>query len=330
MEYKEFKNKNSFTVTGGAGFIGSNIVLELLKNGQKVTLLDNLATGREANLEEINKFVSDNKLPGDRYRYISGDIRDLDVCKEATKGVDYVMHNAALGSVPRSIEDPIATNDVNIGGFLNMLVASRDAKVKRFVYASSSSVYGDSETLPKCEGEEGSLLSPYAVTKAVNELYANNFQRVYAMEVVGLRYFNIFGPRQDPFSQYAAVIPIFVKAIMDGKAPTINGDGETSRDFTFVDNAVQANIKGCFAPTEATGRAYNIACGGRFTLNELFDKLSSLLGSGLKPVYGPERAGDVKHSNANISEASKLLGFEPEIDFYEGLEKSIGWYKANL
>lgn len=330
MEYRELKEKKTFTVTGGAGFIGSNIVLTLLGLGQKVNLLDDMSTGRQANLDEIAEYVKTNNIPAEDYKYIAGDIRDLDACKEAVKGADYVMHNAALGSVPRSVEDPIPTNDVNISGTLNMLVAARDSGVKRFSYASSSAIYGDAQGLPKKEGDEGSPLSPYAVTKAVNELYANNFQFSYGLEVVGLRYFNIFGPRQDPFSQYAAVIPIFVKSIMEGNAPTINGDGETSRDFTFVDNAVQANIRACLAPSEATGRAYNIACGGRFSLNQLYDKLCSLLGSDLKPIYGPERAGDVRHSEANISDAEKFLGFKPEVGFYDGLEKSIGWYKENL
>ena len=330
MDYNELKDKYRFTVTGGAGFIGSNIVLTLLKNGQSVTVLDNMATGREANVEEIRKFVESEGISEDSFSYVDGDIRNIDDCKAAVKGSDFVMHNAALGSVPRSIEDPISTNDANITGTLNMLVAARDEEVKKFVYASSSSIYGDAEGLPKKEGGEGSPLSPYAVTKAVDELYANNFKHVYGLQTVGLRYFNIFGPRQDPFSQYAAVIPIFVKAIMDGKAPTINGDGETSRDFTFVDNAVQANIKACFASNEASGRAFNIACGGRYTLNELYIKLASLLGSDLKPSYGPERAGDVRHSEADISEAKKYLGYEPETGFYEGLEKSIGWYKENL
>ncbi len=330
MDYKELEEVSSFTVTGGAGFIGSNIVLTLLEQGQKVIVLDNLVTGRQANLDYINEYIKNNNIPAGYFKFINGDIRDLDICREAVKGSDYVMHNAALGSVPRSIDNPIASTEVNVDGTLNMLVAARDEGVKRFAYASSSSVYGDSKAMPKVEGEEGAPVSPYAVTKAVNELFANNFQHVYGLEVVGLRYFNIFGPRQFPFSEYAAVIPIFVKALLDGTAPTINGDGETSRDFTFVDNVVQANIKACFAPKEATGRSYNIACGGRFSLNELYSKLADLIGSDVLPNYGPERAGDVKHTEADISDARKLLGFEPEIDFFEGLEKSIGWYKENL
>lgn len=329
--FEQFRNNQfQFTVTGGAGFIGSSLVMELLRYGQKVVLLDNLSTGRRENLKEIDEFIIDHGLKKENYRFMEGDITDLKDCVESVRGSDFVLHNGALGSVPRSIEEPIQSAQANVMGTLNMLYASKEEGVKRFVYASSSSVYGTSETLPKVEGEEGELLSPYAVTKAVNELYAKNFQRVYGLETIGLRYFNVFGPRQDPHSQYAAVIPIFVKCLMEDKAPTINGDGETSRDFTHVLNVVQANIKAAFAPSSATGRGYNIACGGRYTLNELYKELCRLLDKDILPNYGPERAGDVKHSNADISDAKEFLGFEPTVNFDDGLEQSIEWYKENL
>lgn len=329
--FEQFKNNQyRFTVTGGAGFIGSSLVIELLRYGQKVVLLDNLSTGLRENLKEIDEFIVDHGLKKENYKFIEGDISNLKDCNDAVKGSDFVLHNGALGSVPRSIKEPIESAQANVMGTLNMLFAAKEEGIKRFVYASSSSIYGDSETLPKVEGGEGELLSPYAVTKAVNELYAKNFQRVYGLETVGLRYFNVFGPRQDPHSQYAAVIPIFVKCLLEDKAPTINGDGETSRDFTHVLNVVQANIKAAFAPSESTGRAYNIACGGRYTLNELYKELCKLLDKDILPNFGPERAGDVKHSNAEIGEAKKNLGFEPTIDFKEGLEQSIEWYKENL
>ena len=328
---------NHFLVTGGAGFIGSNLTLTLLERGARVTVLDNLATGKRENIVELEGFVRDSGLRAESFSFIEGDIRDLSVCAASVKGVDYVLHNAALGSVPRSIEDPITSTEVNVKGTLNMLVAARDAKVRRFVYASSSSVYGDSETLPKVEGSEGRPLSPYAAGKCACELYAQTFQSAYGLEVVGLRYFNVFGPRQDPHSPYAAVIPIFVKSLLSGESPVINGDGETSRDFTYVSNAVEANIDAALAGAEATGYAYNIACGARTTLNELYHAIAGTIRMGgmgdaadIKPVYGPERAGDVRHSFADINAAVEGLGYSPEVDLKGGLELSIDWYAENM
>jgi UDP-N-acetylglucosamine 4-epimerase len=249
---------------------------------------------------------------------------------EAALGADYILHNAALGSVPRSIDDPITSTEVNLMGFVNMLTAAKNCKVKKFVYASSSSVYGDVEGLPKVEGREGATLSPYATGKLADELFAANFHRVYGLQVVGLRYFNIFGPRQDTESAYAAVIPIFVRDLLAGNAPQINGDGETSRDFTYVDNAVQANIRAALSGDEASGKSFNIACGKRATLNELFAKIAALLGTDIKPAYGSERPGDVRHSLADIALARRLMGYDPDVDFERGLELSIDWYKDAL
>lgn len=317
-------------MTGGAGFIGSNLALELLSSGQDVVILDNMATGRRENIEELKAFVGKEGVTG-TLRFVEGDMREISVCKDAVEGVDYVFHNAALGSVPRSVKDPVTSSEVNVMGMVNMLTSAKEAGVKRFIYASSSSVYGDSVELPKVEGFEGRPLSPYAVTKVVCELYAEVFQRTYGLEVVGLRYFNVFGPRQDTESAYAAVIPIFVSSLLKGKAPTINGDGETSRDFTYIDNVVDANIRSAFCDVEATGKAYNIACAGRVTLNELYKKIAALLAKeDIKPNYGPERVGDVRHSFADISHAEKLIGFEPKVDFKEGLDLSIEWYKEHL
>jgi UDP-N-acetylglucosamine 4-epimerase len=331
MIFPELKGKQyHFLVTGGAGFIGSNLVLELLRSGQRVTVLDNLSTGRRQNIADIEDFVAANKIPSRDFIFVEGDIRDKEVCLRATEGADYVLHNAALGSVPRSIDDPVTTTEVNVMGSVNMLVASRDAKAKRFVYASSSSVYGDSTRLPRVEGDEGRPISPYAITKVVGELYAENFQHLYGLEVIGLRYFNVFGPRQDPYSQYAAIIPIFVRKLLGNQAPTIFGDGETTRDFTYVDNAVQANIRAVFAGKEATGRVYNIACGSRFSLNELYKKLSVIVGKDIKPLYGPERKGDIRHSDADITRAKRFLKYEPEIDAVKGLELVIQWYTKHL
>jgi UDP-N-acetylglucosamine 4-epimerase len=331
MIFPELKGKRyRFLVTGGAGFIGSNLVLVLLGNGQRVTVLDNFSTGSRKNMADIKDFASANKTPSGDFIFMEGDIRDPGLCRSAAEGVDYVLHNAALGSVPRSIDDPVTTTEVNVMGTLNMLVASRDAKARRFVYASSSSVYGDSPRLPRVEGDEGKPLSPYAVSKAVGEMYAGNFQHLYGLEVIGLRYFNVFGPRQDPYSQYAAVIPIFAKNLLGLKAPTIFGDGETTRDFTYVDNAVQANIKAVFAGKEATGGVYNIACGSRLSLNELYKKLSAILGKDIKPLYGPERKGDVRHSDADITRAKRFLNYEPGTDAARGLELAVGWYRETL
>ena len=317
-----FEKDSSFLVTGGAGFIGSNLVEKMLDLGYKVRVLDNFSTGKKRNIEE---FLDDSN-----FELIEGDIRDLAICQQVCDGVDYVLHQAALCSVPRSINDPRSTNDVNITGTLNMLIAARDNKVKRFVFASSSSVYGDEPNLPKVEDRVGKPLSPYAITKKVNELYARNFYELYKLPVIGLRYFNIFGEKQDCDSVYAAVIPIFVKKLFNKGAPTIDGDGKQSRDFTYVENAVEANLKACLSDEGALGEVFNVAYGGRVYLNDLYWKICKLLEVDIQPVYGPERAGDIKHSNADISKAKKILGYNPEYDVDKGLEKAIEWYKRNL
>jgi UDP-N-acetylglucosamine 4-epimerase len=311
-------------VTGGAGFIGSNIVEKLL--GQKdvtlVRVLDNLATG---SLQNVYPFLSDS-----RFQFVEGDIRDYEQCLTACEGIDFISHQAALGSVPRSINDPLTTNNVNITGTLNIFTAAKEKQVKRVVYAASSSTYGDHPGLPKTEDKIGKPLSPYAVTKYVNELYSQVYARLYGMELIGLRYFNIFGPRQNPQGPYAAVIPLFIKALLENKAPVINGDGSHSRDFTFVDNAVQANIKAMFTQNkEAVNQVYNIACGEQTSLLELFNALKIEAGSSLQPVHGPERAGDVKHSLADISKAGSLLGYVPAVAINEGLKITFNWYKNN-
>jgi nucleoside-diphosphate-sugar epimerase len=331
IDFPEFKGKKyHFLVTGGAGFIGSNLVFTLLGSGQSVIVLDNLSTGKRKNIDDIEDFIEANKIPAGGFTFIEGDITDAEVCMKAARGADYVLHNAALGSVPRSIEDPVTTTEVNVMGTINMLIAARDSGVKRFVYASSSSVYGDSPLLPRVEGHEGRPLSPYAITKSVGEMYAENFQRLHGLEVIGLRYFNVFGPRQDPYSQYAAVIPIFTRKLVTGEAPTIFGDGETTRDFTYVDNAVVANIKAAFAGKEATGGAYNIACGSRLSLNELHKRLSDIIGRDIKPLYGPERKGDVRHSDADITRSLRFLNYEPVMEVSKGLELAVRWYRENL
>jgi len=315
-------SQDSFLVTGGAGFIGSNLVEYLLKYGaKKVRVLDNFSTGFRKNTD----LFKDDPA----FELIEGDIRDLDTCKRAVAGMDYVTHQAALGSVPRSTNDPVTTNAVNIDGFLNMLVAVRDENnVKRMVYAASSSTFGDSKELPKKEGNEGKPLSPYAVTKLVDELYAGVFSNMYHLHTIGLRYFNIFGPRQDPHGAYAAVIPLFMQAAIDKIAPTINGDGMTSRDFTFIENAVQANVKGLLNTADLqTHEAVNIACGERTTLNELWDKISSLAMFRQKAIYGPERVGDVRHSLADVSKACALFEYEPRWKVNEGLKKAFEFYK---
>ncbi len=310
----------TYLVTGGAGFIGSHIVDELLRRGKKVRVLDNLSTGKRENLAHCME----------RIEFLEEDIRDLDACRRACAGVDFVLHQAALGSVPRSIEDPLTSHEVNVTGAVKMLLAARDAKVKRFVYAASSSTYGDHPGLPKVEDRIGNPLSPYAVTKYADELYAQVFGRCYGLETVGLRYFNVFGPRQDPFSQYAAVIPLFVSALLRGKAPTINGDGEQTRDFTFVANAVEANLLACEAPAEAVGEVFNIACHEQVSLNRLYARLQSLLETNIEAHHGPPRAGDVRHSLADISKAARLLDYPGRISFEEGIQRSIGWYRNNL
>ena len=309
----------SFLVTGGAGFIGSNIVEYLLKhNAGKVIVLDNLSTGLKNNLQAFEKFTN--------FQFVEGDICDLEKCHEVCKQADYVLHQAALGSVPRSINNPIATNTVNVSGFLNILVAARDAKVKRVIYASSSSVYGDSKTLPKKEEEIGKPLSPYAVSKLVNEQYAAIFSSTYQMEIIGLRYFNIFGPRQSPEGAYAAAIPLFINHIMNDEAPVINGDGLQTRDFTFVENAVQANIKALFAPNDATNRVYNIAVGEKNSLLDLISCLNNFLDKNISPLHREDRFGDVRNSLADISMAKQYLEYEPEIKFEQGLSKTVEWF----
>jgi UDP-N-acetylglucosamine/UDP-N-acetylgalactosamine 4-epimerase len=311
-------------VTGGAGFIGSNLVEELLKDVRVsgVTVLDNLATGAKQN---ITPFLSHP-----RFKFIEGDIRSYETCLDACTDIQLISHQAALGSVPRSINDPLTTNEVNITGTLNIFTAAKEKNVKRIVYAASSSTYGDHPGLPKVEDKTGNPLSPYAVTKLVNELYAKVFANLYETEFIGLRYFNIFGPRQNPNGPYAAVIPLFAEALLKNVPPTINGDGSTSRDFTFVGNAVQANILAMFTENQqAVNSVYNIACGERTTLTALFEGLKQEANTDLQAIYGPERTGDVKHSLADISKAQQLLGYQPAIKIKEGLAKTFQWYKAN-
>ncbi|WP_195269675.1 SDR family oxidoreductase [Eubacterium sp. 1001713B170207_170306_E7] len=317
-----FPEKSRFLVTGGAGFIGSAVCEALLGMGHPVRCLDDLSTG---SMENIRSF-SDNP----QFEFIRGDIRDFETCMAACQGMDYVSHQAAWGSVPRSIEMPLLYEDINVRGTLNMLEAARQNGVRRFVYASSSSVYGDEPALPKKEGREGNVLSPYALTKRTAEEYAGLYTRLYGLETIGFRYFNVFGKRQNPDGAYAAVIPRFVKSLMAGKAPVINGDGSQSRDFTYVENAVEANLKGMLAPKAAAGAAYNIACGAQTSLNSLHQKLCVLLDRHIAPVYGPERQGDIRHSNADISAAENMLGYSPEYSFERGLEQTIGWYRKNL
>jgi len=317
-------SKFSFLVTGGAGFIGSNIVEYLVKHhAGKIIILDNLSTGF---LHNIQPFVA---LPN--VKFIMGDICDAETCNIACKEADFVMHQAALGSVPRSIKDPVSTNHSNVDGFLNMLVAAKDNNVKRFVYASSSSVYGDSPQLPKKELTIGKPLSPYAVSKYVNELYAQVFVRCYNMKIVGLRYFNVFGPNQSPTGAYAAAIPLFIHAILTNRSPKIFGDGEQTRDFTFVENAVQANINALFAEESmACGNVFNIACGDRTSVNELFHLLKNIAGSTITPDYQDERAGDIRDSLADISNAHDALSYSPTVKIEDGLKLTFDWFKQNF
>ncbi len=305
-----------YLITGGAGFIGSNIADELVRRGDDVVILDNLSTGKERNIEEIRSEIT----------FINGDIRDASIVEKALEGADYVLHQAALASVPRSIEDPVLVDDVNVGGTLVMLEESRKAGVKSFVYAASSSAYGDNEVLPKSEDMPPRPLSPYAVSKLAGEFYCSVYSRVYGLPTMSLRYFNIFGPRQDPDSQYAAVIPIFISHFLRGESPTIFGDGKQSRDFTFVDNVVRANILAATCDG-AEGHVVNIACGKRYTLNELFVSLRSMLGSDIDPIYSDPRPGDVMHSQADISLAGKLIGYSTEVFFDDGLRKTVKWYR---
>jgi len=324
MGYKElvFPKDSVFLITGGAGFIGSNLCEALLNMGYKVRCMDNLSTGKR---ENVDMFI-DNP----NYTFYEKDIRFLDDCMEACQGVDYVMNQAAWGSVPRSIEMPLFYEETNIRGTLNMMEAARQCGVKKFVYASSSSVYGDHPVLPKTEGQEGNLLSPYALTKRVDEEYGKLYKKLYGLDTYGLRYFNVFGRRQDPNGAYAAVIPKFIKLLLNDEAPTINGDGKQSRDFTYIDNVIEANLRACLAPSEAGGEAFNVAYGGREYLIDIYNHLCNALGKNIEPNYGPDRAGDIKHSNADISKAQRLLGYNPEYSFEDGIALAIEWYKENL
>ena len=318
----KFPENSVFLVTGGAGFIGSNLCEAILKMGYKVICLDNLSTGKRENIELF--------LDNPNYKFIEGDITDYDTCLKACNGVDYVLNQAAWGSVPRSIEMPLYYEKVNIGGTLNMMEAARQTNVKKFVYASSSSVYGDHPILPKVEGQEGNLLSPYALTKRVDEEYGKMYKKLYNLDTYGMRYFNVFGRRQDPNGAYAAVIPKFLKQLMNDEAPTINGDGRQSRDFTYIDNVIEANLKACLASSEVAGEAYNVAFGGREYLIDIYYDLCSSLGKKIEPIFGPDRKGDIKHSNADISKARKFLGYDPEYNFSDGIKLAIEWYKKNL
>ncbi len=318
----KFPENSVFLVTGGAGFIGSNLCEAILKMGYKVRCLDDLSTGKQKN---VDAFSDDPN-----YTFIKGDIKELDTCMAACEGVDYVLNQAAWGSVPRSIEMPLFYEKNNIMGTLNMMEAARQQGVKKFVYASSSSVYGDHPVLPKKEGQEGNLLSPYALTKRVDEEFAKLYTRLYGLDTYGLRYFNVFGRRQDPDGAYAAVIPKFIKMLMNDETPTINGDGKQSRDFTYIENVIEANLKACLAPHEAAGNAFNIAYGGREYLIDIYHSLTKALGKDIEPNFGPDRAGDIKHSNADISKAREMLGYEPDYDFESGLKEAIDWYVENL
>lgn len=316
-------------ITGGAGFIGSNLCDHFIGKGDQVTVLDNFATGFKHNIEHL--------LSHPNFKLIEGDIRDVETCQQACEGQDYILHEAALGSVPRSISDPITSNEVNVGGFLNMLVAARDAKVKRFIYAASSSTYGDSEALPKVEEVIGKPLSPYAITKYVNELYADVFSKTYGMECIGLRYFNVFGRRQTPNGAYAAVIPKFVIQLMNHESPIINGTGDYSRDFTYIDNVIQMNEKAMLTENKAAhNTVYNTAVGDRTTLNLLVEYLKEYLSAydaeikNIEIVYGPPRVGDIPHSLASVDKAKKLLGYAPTHDIKNGLKEAVEWYWANL
>ncbi|MDW9382525.1 SDR family oxidoreductase [Chryseobacterium sp. JV558] len=320
---------NKILITGGAGFIGSNLTEYFLNKGYYVACLDNFATGHRHNIEPF--------LENPNYQLIEGDIRDLEVCQKAVENVDYILHQAALGSVPRSIKDPITSNDVNVSGFLNMLTAARDAKVKRFVYAASSSTYGDSTSLPKVEDVIGRPLSPYAITKYVNELYADVFGKTYGLECIGLRYFNVFGRRQDPNGAYAAVIPLFIKQLINHESPKINGTGDFSRDFTYIDNVIQMNELAMLTENpDAVNTVYNTAVGDRTTLNDLIGYLKKYLSefdgeiANIDAVHGPNRVGDIPHSLASVEKAEKLLGYKPSHNIDKGLKEAINWYWTNL
>lgn len=324
----EFPKNSIFLVTGGAGFIGSNLCEAILKLGYRVRCLDDLSTGKQENIDIF--------LDNPKYEFVKGDIKSLDVCMEASKGIDYVLHQAAWGSVPRSIEMPLFYCANNITGTLNMLEAAKHNDVKKFVYASSSSVYGDELKLPKAEGQEGNLLSPYAVSKRADEEWAKQYTKHYGLDTYGLRYFNVFGRRQDPDGAYAAVIPKFIRQLLNGETPTIHGDGKQSRDFTYIDNVIEANLKACLAGQEAAGEVYNIAYGGREYIIDVYYKLAESLGikdkngKCLSPDFSADRAGDIKHSNADISKAKEKLGYNPEWSFEQGIDAAIEWYRENL
>lgn len=324
MGYRDLKfpERSVFLVTGAAGFIGSNLCEALLNMGYQVRALDDMSTGRQCNVDPfLNNFA---------YSFIKGDIKDLNTCMTACEGVDYVLNQAAWGSVPRSIEMPLFYCANNIQGTLNMMEAARQKGVRKFVYASSSSVYGDEPKLPKVEGTEGNLLSPYALTKRCDEEWAKQYTMHYGLPTIGLRYFNVFGRRQDPDGAYAAVIPKFIRQLIKGERPTINGDGQQSRDFTYIENVIEANLKACLAPEEADGQAFNIAYGGREYLIDIYHSLNKALDVDIEPVFGPDRPGDIKHSNADISRARKLLDYDPEWDFQRGINAAIQWYRENL
>lgn len=324
MGYKDLKfpDNSLFLVTGGAGFIGTNLCEAILNLGYRVRCLDDLSTGKQENVDLL--------INNENYEFIKGDIKDFDTCLKACEGVDYVLNQAAWGSVPRSIEMPLFYCANNIQGTLNMLEAARQNNVKKFVYASSSSVYGDEPNLPKKEGREGNLLSPYALTKRCDEEWAKQYTRHYGLDTYGLRYFNVFGRRQSPDGAYAAVIPKFIKLLLKGETPTINGDGRQSRDFTYIENVIEANLKACAAPHEAAGEAFNIAYGGREYLIDIYNGLTEALGVDIQPNFGPDRPGDIKHSNADISKAKELLGYDPEWSFERGIRAAIDWYRENL
>lgn len=324
MGYEDitFEKESVFLVTGGAGFIGSNLCEVLLSKGYRVRCLDDLSNGKQENID----LFTDNP----NYSFIKGDIRDLETCLEACEGVDYVLNQAAWGSVPRSIEMPVLYEEINIRGTLNMMEAARQKDVKKFVYASSSSVYGDEPNLPKREGREGNVLSPYALTKKIDEEYGRLYSSLYGLDTYGLRYFNVFGKRQDPNGAYAAVLPKFIKQLLNNEQPTINGDGKQSRDFTYIENVIEANLKACKAPSEYAGESFNIAYGGREYLIDVYYSLCKALGKEIQPIFGPDRKGDIKHSNADVSKAKEMLGYNPAWNFENGIEAAVEWYKENL
>ncbi len=324
MGYKNltFPKNSKFLITGGAGFIGSNICEALINMGYFVRCLDNFSTGKKENIAEL--------LQNENFELIEGDIRDLETCMSVCKGIDYVSHQAAWGSVPRSIEMPLLYEEINIKGTINMMEAARQNHIKKFVYASSSSVYGDEPNLPKKEDRVGKVLSPYALTKKTDEEYGRLYSKLYGLETVGFRYFNVFGRRQDPHGFYAAVIPKFVKQLLNDETPTINGDGKQSRDFTYIENVIEANLKGMLSGSETAGEAFNVAYGGQEYLIDIYNKICKLLEKNINPIYGPDRAGDIKHSNADISKARKMLGYDPDYSFDDGIVLAIDWYKENL